>query len=114
GLADKAPVVRLAATDAAAALGAKARPLSGKVAVLLNDPDKAVQTGAIRALGEIGGTGEWTDRLVAKLDDSALRLAVIEALAKLQIPSVGPKLVALYPDADRTTKLAILKAVGGV
>ncbi len=113
GLADKVPGVRLAASTAAGALGAKARPLAGKVAVLLGDPSVDVQAAAARALGNIGGTGEWTEQLVAKLNDPKLQLVAIESLAKLQLPGVSAKLAALYPKADRTTKLAILAAVGG-
>lgn len=113
GLADKVPSVRLAAATAAGSLGAKARPLAGKVATLLDDPGADVQAGAARALGNIGGAGEWTEKLVAKLNDEKLRLVAIEALAKLQVPGVGEKLAALYPSSDRTTKLAILAAVGG-
>jgi HEAT repeat protein len=113
GLADKAPAARLAAASAAGTLGAKARPLASKVATLLGDPSHDVQIGAARALGEIGGSGEWTAQLLAKLDDAKVRLAVIESLAKLQVPGAGAKLAALYPNVDRQTRLAILGAVGG-
>jgi len=112
GLTDRVATVRLAAATAAGALGAPARPLVGKVAGLLGDTDASVRAAAVRALGSIGGRGEWTDQLVARLDDPKLQLAVVEALAKLKLEGVAPKLIALYPKADRPVRVAILEALG--
>jgi hypothetical protein len=65
----------------------------------------------VRALGSIGGGGEWTGQLVARLDDPKLQLAVVEALAKLKLEGVAPKLIALYPNAGRPVRVAILDAL---
>jgi HEAT repeat protein len=111
GLADRVAAVRLAAASAAGVLGPLARPLAGKVAALLSDPDADVRIAAVRALGTIGGGGEWTEQLAARLDDSKLQLAVVEALAKLKLEGVAPKLIALYPKAERPVRVAILEAL---
>lgn len=113
GIADKQSDVRLASAQAAGALGAKARPLVGKLAALLYDPTASVQIAAIQALGEVGGGGEWTTQLVKRLDDPKLQLSAIEALAKLRVEGVSEKLAALYPKAEKPSRLAILAAVGG-
>ena len=113
GFSDKQSVVRLAAAQAASALGAKARPLAGKLAVLLNDADLSVQAGAIEALGEVGGGGEWTAQLVKRLDNPKLQLPAIEAITKLRLEGMVSKLTELYPKAEKSARLAILAAVGG-
>lgn len=112
-LADKAPEARLAAAEAAEALATEARPIAGKVAALLNDANADVQIGAIEALAQIGGGGEWTRPLVAKLDQPKTQLAAIRAVAKLQVPGVAGKLATIYPGADRAARLAILDALAG-
>ena len=112
---DKAPVVRLAAATAAGAMGSEARPVARALAALIDDPDAAVRAAAIRAVGAVGGTDSGiAAKLSAQLDDPALRRAAIEALGRLgpQAAAAAPKLIALYPKAEKSERLAILAALG--
>ena len=112
---DKATVVRLAAATSAGAMGSDARALAASLAALIDDPDAAVRAAAIRAIGVTGGNDPGiAAKLSARLDDPALRSAAIEALGKLgsQSAAAAPKLIALYPKAEKTERLAILSALG--
>ena len=113
---DKAPVVRLSAATAAGAMGAGARAVSATLTTLIDDPEPAVRAAAIRALGATGGNeAGLAAKLSAQLDDPIVRSAAIDALSKLgkQSAAAAPKLIALYPKAQKSERLAILAALGG-
>jgi HEAT repeat protein len=134
GTRDKEPVVRAAAATAAASLGAGARPISNQIAALLDDPDSTVRGAAFKAAASLGGDDpKLVEKLLTWLDDPpahgavidvknsgagkrlvdpALRIAAIEALARMGSSAATPRLIELYPKSDQPTRLAILAAFG--
>jgi HEAT repeat protein len=112
---DPVPAVRLQAVTAAGSLGPAARGLAGSLGRLIDDPDPAVRAAAVKAVGATGTDDpQLAAKIVARLDDPTLRSTVIETLGKLGSASAGaaPKLIAIYPKADKSERLAILGALG--
>jgi HEAT repeat protein len=112
-MSDSSPLVRQAAANAAGSLAAAARPLGQRLTTLLDDPDQSVREAAMRAFGKIGANDAVTEKLLARVDDPALRIAATEALGKLAPVKAAPKLNVLYPAADKPLRIAILGALAG-
>jgi HEAT repeat protein len=68
--------------------------------VLFNDPDTAVRTDAVRALGEIGDA-RAVDFLLTALNDIDVRPMAVEALGKIGERRAVPALMEIVKGAER-------------
>ncbi len=115
-MADPSPLVRQAAMDALASLGATAKGATAAMIKSLNDKDSAVQLSAIRAIGKLNSEdADLAERLVQFLNgaNSQTRLAVVTSLGGFrQLPnSAVNNLVEVLKIEDAETQSAVFKAL---
>ena len=79
----------------------------------LGNPDPALQTSVIEALGEVGRQ-DIADRLITELGNTnaGVRLALVEALGKLGGREVAGALVSKLDDPDTMVRRAVVEALG--
>ncbi len=112
-LADPDPVKRLAAAEDLGEL----RRSEAIDALLLaagdGEPERAVRSGAILALGWIGDTS-CAFSVAQRLDDPAVdvRLSAAKTLARLNNPVATPALITASRDADPDVRAAVISALG--
>ncbi len=115
-MADPSPLVRQAAMDALAGLGATAKGATAALVKSLNDEDAAVQLSAIRAIGKLNSEdADLAKRLVQFLNgaNAQTRLAVVTSLGGFrQLPtSAVNNLVEVLKIEDAETQSAVFRAL---
>jgi HEAT repeat protein len=113
GLTDDSSLVRLAAIDVLAELGAESEEAA--LHPFLADADPSTRATAVRALGKIGGP-DSVDPLIRTLGDPdpAVRRASIESLARVDPDRARVPIASLLDDTEEEVVLASVNALARI
>lgn len=118
-LKDREPGVRVAAAEALALAGGKAKAAAGPLTELLKDPERPVRVAAVYALGRIEPEAGTTvaESLVAMLGtekESDIRREILTSIGLLgeKSPSVVTALTAALADKDDDARRYAARALG--